>query len=115
MREYVTAEDEVPEVPAEAVTIQVTDEETKEIFRTRATIAAEPDDLTDPAPLTVVRGPHENIQEQLYIEVLDAEMDGREIEQDLLRESIQQSRNGSNIVNARSDDLRALLVYLVET
>jgi hypothetical protein len=115
MQEYVTSEDQLAEVPDEEVTIQITDKETKEIFETRARIAEEPDELADSAPLTVVRGPHENVQEQWYIEILDAEIDGQEIERDLLRDSIQQSRNESNIINARSDDLRSLLVYLVKT
>lgn len=115
MQEYVTSEDELAEVPDEAVTLQITDKETKEIFRTRAKIAENPDELTDPAPLTVVRGPHENVQEQWYIEILDATADGREIERELLRESIEQTRTESNIVSARSDDLRSLLVYLVKT
>jgi hypothetical protein len=115
MQEYVTSEDELAEVPDEEVTIQITDKETKEIFKTRAKIAEEPDELTDPAPLTVVRGPHENVQEQWYIEIHDATVDGREIERELLRDSIEQSRNESNIVSARSDDLRSLLVYLVKT
>lgn len=114
MQEYVTSEDELAELPDETVTLQITDKETKEIFRTRAKIAEEPDELTDPAPLTVVRGPHENVQEQWYIEVLDATA-GREIDRELLRESIERSRDESNIVSARSDDLRSLLVYLVET
>jgi hypothetical protein len=115
MQEYVTSEDELAELPDEEVTIQITDKETKEIFRTRAKIAERPDELTDPAPLTVVRGPHENTKEQWYIEILDATADGREIGRELLRDSIEQSRNGSNIVSTRSDDLRSLLVYLVKT
>jgi hypothetical protein len=115
MQEYVTSEDELAEVPDEEVTIQITDKETKEIFETRAKIAAEPDELTEPAPLTVVRGPHENIQEQWYIEVLDAESNGREIDRELLHDSIERCRDESNIVSARSDDLRSLLVYLVKT
>lgn len=115
MQEYVTSEDQLAEVPDEEITIQITDKETKEIFETYAKIAEEPDELANPAPLTVVRGPHENVKEQWYIEILDAEIDGQEIDTDLLRESIQQSRNESNIVNARSDDLRSLLVYLVKT
>ena len=115
MQEYITSEDELGELPDEVVTLQITDKETKEIFRTRARIAEEPDELTDPAPLTVVRGPHENVQEQWYIEVLDATADGREIDRELLHESIERGRDESNIVSARSDDLRSLLVYLVET
>jgi Arc/MetJ-type ribon-helix-helix transcriptional regulator len=115
MNEYVTSEDELEELPDDEVTIQITDKATKEIFRTRAKVADEPDELSDPAPLTVVRGPHENVQEQWYIEILDTSVDGEGIDRELLRESIQQSRTESNIVNARSDDLRSLLVYLVKT
>lgn len=115
MQEYLTSGDQLPELPDETVTIQVTDKETKEIFRTRARVAEDPTELTDPAPLTVVRGPHENVQEHWYIEVLDSSLDRRSIERDLLRDSIRRSHEESNVINARSDDLRALLGYLVKT
>lgn len=113
--EYTTSEEHLPDNLSGEVTLQVTDTETKEIFRTRARIARDPEELTDPKSLTIVRGPHENTEEQWYIDILEADIDLKEIDRDLLRECIQKSRDESNIVNARSDDLRALLVYLVET
>lgn len=112
--EYATSEEHLPDDLSGDVTLQVTDKGTKEIFVTRARIAREAADLADPDPLTVVRGPHENIEEQWYIQILD-EADDAEIDADALRESIHRSREESNVVNARSDDLRALLLYLVET
>lgn len=113
--EYTTSEEHLPEDLSGDITLQVTDTETKEIFRTRARIAREHEELTDPESLTIVRGPHENTEEQWYIDILEADIDLEEIDRELLRECIQKSRDESNIVNARSDDLRALLVYLVET
>lgn len=115
MREYVTSEEYLPETSHEEVTVQVTDKETKEIFTTRAKVAKRPDELSDPAPLTVVRGPHENIEEQWYIEVLTTNVDGPAVDRDLLQECVRRSRERTNIVNARSEDLRSLLLYLVET
>lgn len=115
MQEYTTSEDELPRLPNEEVTIQVTNEQTKEIFETRARIAEEADELADPAPLTVVRGPHENVKEQWYIEIIDVPLKEQEINAEILRESIQRVQNESNIVSARSDDLRVILEYLVET
>ena len=115
MEQYTTSADELPELPNEEVTIQVTNEDTKEIFETRAKIAEESDELVDPAPLTVVRGPHENVKEQWYIEIIDTPINDREIDTRILRKSINQAQEESNIVSTRSDDLRSLLEYLVET
>lgn len=112
--EYTTSEEHLPEDLSGEITLQVTDTKTKEIFRTRARIAREPEELAAPESLTIVRGPHENTEEQWYIDILETDIDLGEINRDLLRECIRKSQNESNIVNARSDDLRALLVYLVE-
>lgn len=113
--EYATSEEHLPEDLSGDVTLQVTDKATKEIFVTRARIARDAGDLADPEPLTVVRGPHENIEEQWYIEIIETGADEPEVDREALRESIRRSKEGSNVVNARSDDLRALLLYLVET
>lgn len=113
--EYTTSEEHLPDDLEGEITFQITNAETKEIFTTRARIAREPAELADPERLTVVRGPHENIEEEWYIDILEADIDSLDIDHDLLRECIQKSRDETNIVNARSDDLRALLVYLVET
>ena len=113
--EYATSEEHLPEDLSGDVTLQVTDKATKEIFVTRARIARNAAELTDPDPLTIVRGPHENIEEQWYIEIMETDADELEIDRETLRESVRRSKEGSNVVNARSDDLRALLLYLVET
>lgn len=115
MTEYTTSEEHLPEDLGGEVTLQVTDAKTKEIFTTRARIAHEPAELADPESLTIVRGPHENTEEEWYIDILEADVDQLEIDRELLQECIQRSEDETNIVNARSDDLRALLVYLVET
>lgn len=112
--EYTTSEEHLPEDLEGEVTLQVTDAKTKEIFTTRAQIAHEPEELTDPESLTIVRGPHENTEEEWYIDILEADVDRLEIDRELLQECVRKSHE-TNIVNARSDDLRALLVYLVET
>lgn len=113
--EYTTSEEHLPDDLEGEITFQITNAETKEIFTTRARIAREPSELADPEQLTVVRGPHENIEEEWYIDILEADIDPLDIDRELLRKCIQRSRDETNIVNARSDDLRALLVYLVET
>lgn len=114
MREFTTSEDHLPEDTSGETTLQVTDTETKEIFRTRARIAREADALDDPVPLTVVRGPHENVEEQWYVEVLEADEAG-EIDRERLRDCVRRSREESNVINARSEDLRSMLSYLVAT
>ncbi|WP_101296779.1 hypothetical protein [Halegenticoccus soli] len=113
--EYITSEEHLPDDLDGEITLQVTDTQTKEIFVTRARIARDEEDLTDPDSLIVVRGPHESIEEQWYIEIEEADVDLREVDRDLLRDCIQRTRADSNVINARSDEFRALLAYLVET
>lgn len=113
-REYITSEEHLPDDLDAEVTFQVTDRETKEIFTTRARVSDEAADLTDPDRLTIVRGPHENIREEWYIDVLEAEVDADRIDRAVLRDCIEEARSGSNIVNARSEAERALLAYLVD-
>lgn len=112
---YTTSEEYLPEDPKGEVTLQVTHKETKEIFTTRARLAQSSDELANPEPLTIVRGPHESVEEQWYIEILETDIDDLEINREVLWECIKRSREESNIINARSDELRTLLLYLVQT
>ena len=113
-KEYVTSEEHLPDDLGAEVTFQVTDRETKEIFTTRARVSGDPDDLDDPDRLTVVRGPHENIEEEWYIHILEADVEGGGLDRAALRECVTRAREGSNIVNTRAEDLVAMLEYLVE-
>ncbi|ELY81973.1 hypothetical protein C486_06236 [Natrinema gari JCM 14663] len=111
---YITAEEHLPDEERTETTLQITDAETKRIFEARVRIAREPDDLTDPTPLTVVAGPHENVSKERYIELID-EIDSAGINEDLLRRLASDQDATSNIVNTRSDDLKVVLRYLVES
>ncbi|WP_129116171.1 hypothetical protein [Halegenticoccus tardaugens] len=113
--EYVTSEEHLPEDLTGEITIQVTDSETKEIFTTRARIDRSPGNLESPDSLTIVRGPHENVEEEWYIEIIETDVTLFDVDAEILRDCIQRSQAESNVVNARSDELRALLLYLVET
>lgn len=113
MTRYSTSGEELPDDPDGEVRLQVTDTATKKIFVTRARISKSADDLDDPEPLTVVRGPHERIKEHWYIEILEETPDLESIDEELLLEFIEQSRSDSNVINARSEDARAMLQYLV--
>ena len=114
-KEYTTSEDHVPADTSGEVTIQVTDEQTKEIFETRARIAPTAAELDDPAPLTITRGPHESTEDEWYIEIIETDVGEPEIDEDLLRECLRESREESNVITARSEDVKALVSYLVET
>ncbi|MFC6763843.1 ubiD operon protein [Natrinema soli] len=111
---YITAEENLPGDERTETTLQITDAETKRIFEARVRIAREPDDLTDPHPLTVVTGPHENVSKELHIELID-EIDSAGINEDFLRRLANDQETTSNIVNTRSDDLKVVLRYLVES
>ncbi len=117
MTEYITSEDHVPDDTSGEITIQVTDQETKQIFETRARIAPTAAELSNPQPLTILRGPHENVEDQWYIQFLDADIggDGVDVDTDLLRECLEQSREESNVLTARSEDVKAMVQYLVES
>ena len=117
MTEYITSEDHVPDDTSGEITIQVTDQETKQIFETRARIAPTAAELSNPQPLTILRGPHENVEDQWYIQFLDADIGGSgvDVDTDLLRECLEQSREGSNVLTARSEDVKAMVQYLVES
>ncbi len=113
MTQYSTAEENLPEDTDGEIRLQVTDTNTKEIFVTRARVSRSATDLDDPEPLTVVRGPHENIKEDWHIEILESNPDLNDIDDEILRDCIEYSRRESNVINARSEDARALLQYLV--
>jgi Arc/MetJ-type ribon-helix-helix transcriptional regulator len=113
-KEYVTSEEHLPDDLGTEVTFQVTDRATKEIFTTRARVSADPEDLVDPDRLTVVRGPHENIEEEWYIEILEADVESEGVDRDALLERVRRAREQSNIVNTRADDVMAMLDYLVD-
>lgn len=113
--EYTTSETNLPPDPeGEEIRLQITDKSTKEIFNTRARISQSPDDLNDPAPLTVVKGPHENTEEQWYIEILKTNIDSEEIDRELLEKVYEKVRTDANVINTRSNEVKTLLQYLVE-
>lgn len=112
---YITSEDHLPADTNGQVTIQVMDQETKQIFQTRGWISRDPDELTDPAPLTILRGPHENREEQWYIEIVETELGEAAVDEDVLRECFRESREGSDVLTTRGEDVKALVSYLVET
>ncbi|MXV62982.1 ubiD operon protein [Natronorubrum sp. JWXQ-INN-674] len=112
--QYITAEEQLPDVEGTEteteIELQVRDAETKEIFHSRARIARDPAKLDRPEPLSVVKGPHENTEEQWYIEFVD----GTNVDGDRLERLVREQRERSNVINTRSDDLNVLLRYLVE-
>lgn len=113
--EYVTSETNLPPDPeGKEVRLQITDKSTKEISSTRARISRNPDDLNDPVPLTVVKGPHENTEEQWYIDILETDLESEEIDRDLLKEAYEEVKTDANIINTRSNDVKTLLRYLVK-
>lgn len=115
---YMTSQPDLPEDPQEETVLQVADKATREIYRTRARVAREPDALSNPKPLTVVRGPHENIREEWYIEIVEPDITTEEedgIDRELLRTCHKRVREGSNVVNTRSDNVKSLLLYFVES
>ncbi|ELZ06379.1 hypothetical protein C482_01125 [Natrialba chahannaoensis JCM 10990] len=110
--QYVTAAEHVPEdATGETVTtLQLRDPETKEIFEARVRLSRTETHLEDPHPLSVVSGPHETTTEQWYVEFVD-----RAVDETLLESLAADQRERSNVINTRSDDLKVLLRYLVET
>lgn len=114
--EYVTSETNIPSnVDNEEVNIQITDKETKEIFNTRARISRDSEDLSDPVPLTVVKGPHENTEEQWYIDILETDPDSGYVDRDVLRTVVEETEEDETVINTRSEEVKTLLRYLVET
>ncbi|WP_226042690.1 ubiD operon protein [Natrinema sp. DC36] len=111
---YITAEEHLPDEDLTETTLQITDAETKRIFEARVRIAHDPHELTDPRPLRVVTGPHEDVSEERYVELID-EIASEGIDEDRLRRLAGEQETTSNIVNTRSDDLKVILRYLVES
>lgn len=112
---YTTSEEYLPEDTDGEVTLQVTDTESRAIFRTRAHVSRDPGDLSSPEPLTVVKGPHENTEEEWYIEIIETDLEGEQINDETLRRAIVEAREESDLLNARSEEIRAVLLYLVRT
>ena len=113
--QYITSEDHLPADTDGEITLQVTDQETKHIFTTRARIARDAAELNDPDPLTILRGPHENREEQWYIEVIEADISEPTVDEAALEACFERSREGSNVLTARGEDVKTLVTYLVET
>lgn len=111
---YITSESNLPDDPeGEEIQLQVSDEETKEIFDIRAKIDRDPDNLTDPVSLTVVKGPHENTEEKWYLDVLETD-DGDPIDTELLESTMTDVEEQSTVINTRSKEVKTLLQYLTE-
>ena len=111
---YITSESNLPDDPeGEEIQLQVSDEETKEIFDIRAKIDRDPDNLTDPVALTVVKGPHENTEEKWYLDVLETD-DGDPIDTELLESTMTDVEEQSTVINTRSKEVKTLLQYLTE-
>ncbi|MDF9748518.1 hypothetical protein [Natrinema salsiterrestre] len=111
---YITSESNLPDDPkGEEIQLQVSDEETKEIFDIRAKIDRDPDTLADPDTLTVVKGPHENTEEEWYIDILETDS-GDLIDAELLESTLTDIQNQSTVINTRSEEVKTLLQYLTE-
>lgn len=111
---YVTSANDLPEDPeGEEIRLQVSDEETKEIFDVKAKIDRNPENLTDPERLTVVKGPHENIEEEWYLEMIETD-DGEHVDVELLESTMEQVADQSTVINTRSKEVKTLLQYLTE-
>jgi Arc/MetJ-type ribon-helix-helix transcriptional regulator len=113
--QYITSEDHLPADTDGEITLQVTDQRTKHIFTTRARIARDAAELDDPDPLTILRGPHENREDRWYIEVIEADISEPTVDEAALETCFERSREGSNVLTARGEDVKTLVAYLVET
>lgn len=111
---YITSESNLPDDPeGKEIELQVSDEETKEISNIRAKIDRDPSNLTDPDILTVVKGPHENTEEEWYVDVLETD-NGEPIDTELLESSMAEVEEQSTVINTRSKEVKTLLQYLTE-
>lgn len=111
--EYVTSETNLPENYEDGeIQLQVSDKDTKEIFSTRAKVSKDQQDLNDPEPLTIVQGPHENIEEQWYIEILESNTEPAGVDTAILRSVMNELEDDSNIITTRSEVVKTLLEYL---
>lgn len=116
MTEYVTFEEDLPTDTDGEVTLRAREAETGETVRARVRLSEDADSLSDPQPLTVVRDPREDVEDRWYVEIVETDVRVREdpVDRERLRDCVERARRGSNVVNARSTDLKALLLYLVE-
>jgi hypothetical protein len=111
---YVTSENNLPEDPeGDEIRLQVSDEETKEIFDVKAKVDRDPEKLSDPERLTVLKGPHENIEEEWYLEVIETN-DGDGVDTELLGVTMNRIEDQSTVINTRSKEVKTLLQYLTE-
>lgn len=109
---YVTSENNLPDNPeGEDIRLQVSDEETKEIFDIKARVDRDPENLSDAERLTVVKGPHENIEEEWYLDVIETD-DSKQVDSELLKTTIEEVKDQSTVINTRSEDVKILLQYL---
>ncbi|WP_096389878.1 hypothetical protein [Halopenitus persicus] len=113
---YVTSETNLPPDPEDGeIRLQVTDQHTKEIFDTRARVSRDPDSLADPEPLTVLKGPHENVEERWYIDVIETDVEEPDVDVDLLESIMDETAAENNVINTRSREVKAILLYLERT
>ncbi|QHS17713.1 hypothetical protein GWK26_11475 [haloarchaeon 3A1-DGR] len=113
---YVTSETNLPPDPEDGeIRLQVTDQHTKEIFDTRARVSRDPDSLEDPEPLTVLKGPHENVEERWYIDVIETDVEEPDVDVELLESIIDETAARNNVINTRSREVKAILLYLERT
>ena len=111
---YVTSENNLPDDPeGEEIWLQVSDEETKEIFDIKAKVDRDPENLTNAERLTVVKGPHENIKEEWYLDVIETD-DGKQVDSELLETTMEAVNDQSTVINTRSEEVKTLLQYLTE-
>lgn len=111
---YVTSENNLPDDPiGSEIQIQISDEQTKEILDVRARVDRDPDTLTDPETLTVVKGPHENTEEEWYIDILET-TDDESVDTELLESTMQSLDGESTVINTRSKEVKTLLQYLTD-
>lgn len=110
---YVTSEMYLPDSDdVTEVELQITDKATKEIFVTRAKVSQNPDSLDQPESLTVMRGPHENIEEQWYIDLVGTKTDRKALDMELLQTVMGDLEHDSNVINTRSKEAKIMLEYL---
>ncbi|SDX82582.1 hypothetical protein [Halopenitus persicus] len=113
---YVTSETNLPPDPEDGeIRLQVTDQHTKEIFDTRARVSRDPDSLEDPEPLTVLKGPHENVEERWYIDVIETDVEEPDVDVELLESIMDETAARNNVINTRSREVKAILLYLERT
>ncbi len=111
---YITSENNLPEDPTgEETRLQISDAQTKEISSVRARIDTDPDNLTDPDILTVVKGPHENTEEEWYIDIIETD-EQDDIDIGLLEATMEDIEDQSTVINTRSKEVKTLLQYLAE-